>query len=237
MMEKYVDVGGQFTKVIMADAIRSMARPDVQFSYVLNANEDKIKEILEMEKRSNEVLREALEKAVLVAKAKDIPQDSITLAKIAYTLESPLYGMFNTGARQLKTFFDWERFNFKGIWLILYKSLIYKWGEDNLPRSVTVYRGVSIPFQAQRGQIVTFEQFASSSTEEQVARKFLKEPHRSTLFVIKVSNGLQLKKYSRYPEEEEVLLLPNEALLVEDVKKENDLTKIFLKQTEMSLLF
>uniref|UniRef100_A0A8C3VJ65 NAD(P)(+)--arginine ADP-ribosyltransferase n=1 Tax=Catagonus wagneri TaxID=51154 RepID=A0A8C3VJ65_9CETA len=76
----------------------------------------------------------------------------------------------------------------------------------------TVFRGVStLLFEPEKlGDSVRFGQFASSSKDEAVARRF----GAATLFSLRTCFGAPIEALSVFPEEREVLILPHEVFLV-----------------------
>ncbi|XP_075403893.1 ecto-ADP-ribosyltransferase 5 [Tenrec ecaudatus] len=75
-----------------------------------------------------------------------------------------------------------------------------------------VFRGVgSLRFEPKRlGDSVRFGQFASSSLDEAVARKF----SNATFFSLRTCYGAPIQAFSVFPEEREVLIPPHEVFMV-----------------------
>ncbi|XDV11867.1 hypothetical protein PO909_000669 [Leuciscus waleckii] len=81
------------------------------------------------------------------------------------------------------------------------------------------YRGTGVEFDKNvKGKEVRFGQFASSSLDRKVAKGFGKK----SCFEIKTCSGADVIKYSRFPDEEEVLIPPYEMFKVTDVKTIRD---------------
>ena len=79
-----------------------------------------------------------------------------------------------------------------------------------------VYRGTDSkinPATYADGRTITWQQFSSTSKQQQQARKFLSQSPPSglsgSMFVIDVTTGKEIEALSQFPEEEEILLMPN----------------------------
>ena len=119
------------------------------------------------------------------------------------------------------------------MWLLLHEAMV----KETLPySSIHVYRGVSVRFAAEVGQVVAFKQFTSTTKNINVAKGFLgADKTKCTLLDIEIYAGLpMLPEVDKYGEEE-ILLAPNDALEVVDIKEKSGLRIIYLVQKETAL--
>jgi len=69
----------------------------------------------------------------------------------------------------------------------------------------------------QKGRVVEWFGFSSSSTNEGVAMRFINEGgHFGILFEADLHYSRDVKHYSAHPEEDELLILPNTSVFVVD---------------------
>lgn len=146
-----------------------------------------------------------------------------------YTCESPLYGTLNELLREehrakLKPFFYYLRILLPGLKKI--KAV-----------KTTVYRGVkkdlSKIYEEQKGKFITWAAISSTSRtiETLTSDQFCGQKGPRTLFTIEVSTGIPISKYSLYPNESEILLLPMTVFKVIAVLPlGNGLTQVQLKE-------
>ena len=156
------------------------------YMYELQTSEEDCIKIFREERNKHLILDKACVEAEAHLAKMGKPQDVYNIVKCAYTLDTPLYGNFTT--RDMMTFFEWQKFDYKGLWLLLHKAD----GQDP-GKPETVYRGTSSQFQAEVGSVIKFKSFTSSTVDQEVAFEFIGDPKGSTLFQIsKVTNGLSL---------------------------------------------
>ena len=204
------------------------------YMYELQTSEEDCIKIFREEHNKHLILNKACVEAEAHLAKMGKPQDVYNIVKCAYTLDTPLYGNFNFTTRDMMTFFEWQKFDYKGLWLLLHKAD----GQDP-GKPETVYKGTSSQFQAEVGSVIKFKSFTSSTVDQEVAFEFIGDPKGSTLFQIsKITNGLSLSDVSDYPEEAEFLIRPHEGFRVTHVKKESSgLTIISLESLQMSVIF
>jgi len=92
--------------------------------------------------------------------------------------------------------------------------------------STTVFRGISGDYvekvkQKYINSTITLEwaAFTSTSANIDVAKKFFNPDTNNLVFEIQCLNGRKILEYSIYPDEDEILLLPNTRLIVVEVAK------------------
>eukprot|EP00794_Sanderia_malayensis_P007209 gene7209-8017_t len=198
----------------------------VGFGYVLNETEESAAKTLKEDRKSNDLLDEALSKAGTEVEKRHIdPSDKLaSLSKeckqaiVAYTLESPnLYFHFNQSSRGVTNFFIWQGFQYKGLY----------------DAPLNVYRGCKVQFSVNIGSSIIFQQFVSTTTDRKVAEDFA-STGSGTLFIIRVSIALGIHKLSVYPEEEEYLLAPNHGYEVVNVNQNGNVREIYLETLDFS---
>ncbi|XP_028670350.1 T-cell ecto-ADP-ribosyltransferase 2-like [Erpetoichthys calabaricus] len=96
----------------------------------------------------------------------------------------------------------------------------------NVNACVTSYRGVKVTIRPKVGEAFRFGRFASSSRDRAAAEGF----KTATLFIIKTCHGIDIAKYSLFPDEEEVLIPPYEEFQVTAVNN-NEVTLLSQKTT------
>ena len=133
-------------------------------------------------------------------------------AIICYTLEKPpVYRHFNGDTRKRYT---GDGMDFPILSYLLREAcrkLLAATPREN--RTRIVYRGVSIPFGAEPGQIVRFGSYTSTTGSTSVAEDFQKNS-TGTQFVIVTKIGASIKMLSAFPEEDEILIPPYEVFRV-----------------------
>ncbi|XP_048381431.1 NAD(P)(+)--arginine ADP-ribosyltransferase 2-like [Stegostoma tigrinum] len=82
-------------------------------------------------------------------------------------------------------------------------------------KKLQTYRGSEKTFWAREGKSVRFGQFASSSLDLMVAKRFMKNIQgENTLFEIKTKLGVSVSQYSYIKNEDEVIIPPTEVFNV-----------------------
>uniref|UniRef100_A0A452I585 NAD(P)(+)--arginine ADP-ribosyltransferase n=1 Tax=Gopherus agassizii TaxID=38772 RepID=A0A452I585_9SAUR len=110
-------------------------------------------------------------------------------------------------------------FQFKAFHYYLTRALQLLRGRCDVMYKMTVYRGSSVSFQHTRSGHIRFGQFASSSFEIGVAKRF----GTATLFTIHTCIGADIRAFSHYEEEEEVLIPVHEIFSVARGQESNHL--------------
>lgn len=138
-------------------------------------------------------------------------------AVICYTLEKPpVYRHFNGDTRKGYT---GDGMDFPILSYLLREAcrkILAATPKEN--RTRIVYRGVTVKFAAEPGQIVRFGSYTSTTGNISVAEDFQKNSTGSQ-FVIVTKIGASIKMLSAYPEEDEVLLPPYEVYKVHRVEE------------------
>ncbi|KAL9952450.1 hypothetical protein ACROYT_G039709 [Oculina patagonica] len=146
-----------------------------------------------------------------------LTQDEI-FAVICYTLEKPpVYRHFNGDTRKGYT---GDGMDFPILSYLLREAcrkILAATPKEN--RTRIVYRGVTVKFAAEPGQIVRFGSYTSTTGNIAVAEDFQKNPTGSQ-FVIVTKIGASIKMLSAFPEEDEVLLPPYEVYRVHRIEEE-----------------
>ncbi|XP_042636891.1 ecto-ADP-ribosyltransferase 5 [Orycteropus afer afer] len=128
------------------------------------------------------------------------------------TLYSELNHAVRTGGGSRELYM--RHFPFKALHFYLTRALQLLRGSGGCSREPgeVVFRGVgSLRFEPKRlGDSVRLGQFASSSLDEAVARRF----GNATLFSLRTCFGAPIQAFSVFPEEREVLIPPHEVFLV-----------------------
>ncbi|NXX25229.1 NRT2 ribosyltransferase, partial [Nicator chloris] len=149
------------------------------------------------------------------------------IALLAYTMEDGLYPEFNKavrGAGRSRREYL-HNFHFKVMHFLLTEALSDLRGAQSHPRCLHVYRGVGVRFITRPGRIVRFGQFASASLLRNVSESY----GTSTTFEVDTCHGADIRNFSYYPEEEEVLIPPFETFRVTNVTREGDDVHIQLR--------
>ncbi|XP_039575482.1 erythroblast NAD(P)(+)--arginine ADP-ribosyltransferase-like [Passer montanus] len=147
------------------------------------------------------------------------------LALMAYTSED-IYKEFNAAilraGRSHQEYQD--NFHFKTLHFLLTDALATLRHAQN-EQCYNVFRGVrGVRFQAQKGDTVRFGQFTSTSKSKKVALRF----GTDTIFEVRTCYGADIRQFSMFPEEEEVLIPPFEMFEVTKVNWDGEMTWISL---------
>ncbi|XP_037985246.1 NAD(P)(+)--arginine ADP-ribosyltransferase 2-like [Motacilla alba alba] len=150
------------------------------------------------------------------------------IAVMAYTMNG-LYKDFNAAVHVAGRSSQEYRnnFHFKSLHFLLTNALVTLRQAQN-GQCRHVFRGVrGIRFKAQRGQKVRFGQFTSTTPRKEVALLFGKD----TLFQVQTCHGVDIRQFSMYPGEEEVLIPPFETFEVTKVIRIGKRTWISLRSS------
>ncbi|XP_040278606.1 ecto-ADP-ribosyltransferase 5-like [Bufo bufo] len=158
-----------------------------------------------------------------------VPQgfkDEYGIAIMAYTnYDSKVFSDFNTAVRNFKPYtFKYHSLHFfltRGVRLLRSSCWWKPW---------EVYRGLSgVNFYPPTiGENIRFGQFSSSSTNKTIAENFGKD----TFFTISSCFGVDVKKFSYKPKQEEILIPVDEILQVTNYTKEENNQRYILKTTK-----
>uniref|UniRef100_A0A8C3SFP7 NAD(P)(+)--arginine ADP-ribosyltransferase n=1 Tax=Chelydra serpentina TaxID=8475 RepID=A0A8C3SFP7_CHESE len=135
----------------------------------------------------------------------------ISLAIIAYT-DNGFHSQLNAAVREAGTSraHYMASFQFKAFHYYLTRALQLLRGRCDVMYNMTVYRGVFVSFQHTGSGHSRFGYFASSSFDIGVAKKF----GMATLFTIHTCFGIEIRNFSHFQEEEEVLIPVHEIFSV-----------------------
>ncbi|XP_061485198.1 GPI-linked NAD(P)(+)--arginine ADP-ribosyltransferase 1 [Rhineura floridana] len=154
------------------------------------------------------------------------------IAIMAYTIQGRFPSNFNTAVREAGRTRDYylNHFHFKTFHFLLTRAL-HALGITSSPRCQKVYRGVrNIRFTSERLKQVRFGHFTSSSLRNETALQF----GTDTFFTIQTCYGVNIKNFSFFPGEEEVLIPPFEKFKVTNFTKARETTFIQLISIEDS---
>nr|XP_054504669.1 NAD(P)(+)--arginine ADP-ribosyltransferase 2-like [Agelaius phoeniceus] len=145
------------------------------------------------------------------------------IALMAYTMND-LYREFNAAVRTAGQEYR-DNFHFKTLHFLLTQALATLRVTQG-PKCQDVYRGVrGVRFQAGYGDVVRFGQFTSASQSETASQKF----GRDTMFQVHTCHGAEIREFSKYPGEKEVLIPPFETFEVIKVSQEGERARIQLR--------
>ncbi|XP_034291805.1 GPI-linked NAD(P)(+)--arginine ADP-ribosyltransferase 1 [Pantherophis guttatus] len=156
------------------------------------------------------------------------PEHAIAL--MAYTVQGRFHKDFNAAVREAgRTRDDYlNHFHFKAFHFLLTRAL-HLLGITAEPRCHKVYRGVrNVRFTSERAKLVRFGQFTSSSRSNESALRF----GTDSFFTIETCYGVNIKNYSFFPGEEEVLIPPFEKFKVVNFTKAQETNFIHLLSLE-----
>ena len=103
------------------------------------------------------------------------------------------------------------------------------------PSSQQLFRGVKMNLAKgfRQGDSVIWWAFSSCSDDRTVPEKFCGKTDPRTIFEIESNIGRDIRKYSNYPAEKEILLMAARYMqVVSNITQEDDLTVICLKETK-----
>ncbi|XP_065271686.1 ecto-ADP-ribosyltransferase 5-like [Emys orbicularis] len=167
-------------------------------------------ELLEKEKSMSSVFSRVWEnseqKWELVKKEISLPtgfEDEHGRAIIAYT-DNDFHSELNAAVREngISRAHYMASFQFKAFHYYLTRALQLLRGRCDVMYKRTVYRGVSVSFKHTGSGHIRFGYFASSSFDIGIAKTF----GTATLFTIHTCFGVEIRNFSRFQEEEEVLI-------------------------------
>ncbi|XP_072781252.1 GPI-linked NAD(P)(+)--arginine ADP-ribosyltransferase 1-like isoform X1 [Taeniopygia guttata] len=137
------------------------------------------------------------------------------IALLAYTAPVPLHREFNAAVRTAgKSRREYrDEFHFKALHFLLTDALATL-RDARGPRCHRAYRGVrGVRFAARRGDTVRFGHFASASLRNESSWSF----GTDAAFHVLTCQGVNIREFSFFPHEEEVLIPPFETFEVTDV--------------------
>ncbi|XP_027487635.1 erythroblast NAD(P)(+)--arginine ADP-ribosyltransferase-like [Corapipo altera] len=150
------------------------------------------------------------------------------IALMAYSMEEGLYLEFNKAVRSAgRSHQEYlHNFPFKVVHFLLTEALDNLRDEESHPRCLDVYRGIEgIRFLTEPGRTIRFGQFASSSLLKNVSEHY----GTDTFFEVHTCHGANIRNFSNYPNEEEVLIPPFETFNVTSVTRQGEKTNIQLR--------
>ncbi|KAL1278825.1 hypothetical protein QQF64_025498 [Cirrhinus molitorella] len=149
-------------------------------------------------------------------KSEDNLQQIHSVAIHVYTnKDSKVYSNFNNATRTDKQKYREGAFTWYSLHFLLTKAIQILKKTQN--RCYVTYRGTNVKFDV-RSEEVRLSSFSSSSLDRKVIQGF----GNVSCFEIYTCQGANLTKYSKYPEEKEVLIPPYETFKVTAVKNRTD---------------
>ncbi|KAM4047661.1 GPI-linked NAD(P)(+)--arginine ADP-ribosyltransferase 1 [Anomaloglossus baeobatrachus] len=162
-------------------------------------------------------------------------KDEYAISLFAYTINGPLHKVFNEAVReagQSKEYYL-RNFRFKVLHYYLTKALQVLDGVET-PACHKVFRGIrGVKFTSESRKPIRFGQFTSSSKNDQNALQFGED----TFFTIQTCYGVNIKNFSFFPGEEEVLIPPFEKFKVTNFTRERERNVISLQSVEKSSVY
>ncbi|NXT81051.1 NARE ribosyltransferase, partial [Zapornia atra] len=204
---------------------------DDQYLGCRHMMEKELQELNRTEFETNSIYAEVWKEATAEWQRRG-PQSSVLkpeqeIALMAYTLETPsLYKEFNAAVRAGRPSREeyMLKFQFKVLHFLLSSAL--RALRDAQPhKCYHVFRGVSNNLNAKPGDTVRFGQFASTSLNSVCAEQF----GTGTIFSVQTCYGVPIKKFSFFPDEDEVLIPPFETFEVTSVTRKGNTVRIELR--------
>nr|XP_003198090.2 ecto-ADP-ribosyltransferase 5-like [Danio rerio]XP_021327034.1 ecto-ADP-ribosyltransferase 5-like [Danio rerio] len=146
------------------------------------------------------------------------PQDNLkrnhSIAIYVYTnLDSSVYSSFNMASRNGKQNYTDQTFTWYSLHFLLTDAIQIL--SESQKKCKTTFRGTNVSFYRNvTGKVIRFGSFTSSSLDRKVAQGF----GNKSCFRIKTCNGANVVKYSKYPDQKEVLIPPYEKFKVTAIK-------------------
>lgn len=81
-----------------------------------------------------------------------------------------------------------------------------------------------------QGKYIEWGSFASTTTDSNISKDFSSGSEIPVIFIIKISNGKDIKNYSMFPQENEILLCPSTFLVTKEIYKENGFFYVHLTE-------
>ncbi|NXS90439.1 NARE ribosyltransferase, partial [Erpornis zantholeuca] len=196
---------------------------------------NELKDLKAFELRQNKNFSEIWKNATALWKKRGSPVSPLSsedqaIALMAYTMDTNrVYEDFNDAVREAGSSPQQyrDKFHYKA-WHFLLTQAVAKLNETQGQQCYDVFRGVKRKrFQAQRGRIVRFGQFASTSFSKEVAHDF----GNDTMFRVHTCHGADIHKFSNKSEQQEVLIPPFETFKVISVTWEGNIPWIELRST------
>ncbi|XP_078512387.1 GPI-linked NAD(P)(+)--arginine ADP-ribosyltransferase 1-like [Lissotriton helveticus] len=135
------------------------------------------------------------------------------IAIMAYTSSFMLHKTFDKAVREAGKSAEYyqKNFKYKSLHFLLTRALQILEAQQETPQCVNVYRGFrDIRYKTETRKRVRFGQFISSSLSQFNGFKF----GQHTVFDIETCFGVNIKNFSSYPENKEVLIPPYEKFIV-----------------------
>ncbi|XP_069825490.1 GPI-linked NAD(P)(+)--arginine ADP-ribosyltransferase 1 [Dendropsophus ebraccatus] len=216
---------------------------DDQYRGCSDAMEEEIPQLFQVEYSTNKEFADAWDTATFKWQQEkkryvNLPKgfkDEYAIALFAYTINGPLHKVFNEAVReagQSKQYYL-RNFKFKVLHYYLTKALQILDAVET-PACHTVFRGIrGIKFKSESRKPIRFGQFTSSSKNDQNALQFGED----TFFSIQTCYGVNIKNFSFFPGEEEVLIPPFEKFKVTNFSQERERNLITLQSLEKSSVY
>lgn len=118
-------------------------------------------------------------------------------------------------------------------WLLFLRLFLVGLSKRPLVEKTAVYRGVSLLVDYPGRKELTWWPFTSTSREKTVAMNFVSRRDNSTLFVMNIRSGREIRDLSEYPDEKEVLLPPMTHFTIERRERDGDgLTIVYMDEID-----
>ncbi|XP_073404522.1 erythroblast NAD(P)(+)--arginine ADP-ribosyltransferase-like [Dendrobates tinctorius] len=218
---------------------------DDQYRGCSDAMEEEIPQLFQAEYSSNKEFADAWDTATFKwqqekkeKRYSSLPKgfkDEYAIALFAYTINGPLHKVFNEAVREAgqSKHYYLRNFRFKVLHYYLTKALQVLDGVET-PACHKVFRGIrGIKFTSEYRKPIRFGQFTSSSKNDQNALQFGED----TFFTIQTCYGVNIKNFSFFPGEDEVLIPPFEMFKVTNFTRERERNVISLQSLEKSSVY
>ncbi|XP_053564790.1 GPI-linked NAD(P)(+)--arginine ADP-ribosyltransferase 1 isoform X2 [Bombina bombina] len=215
---------------------------DDQYKGCSDMMEAEIAQLFQIEYSTNKEFAEAWDSATFKWEEKKpfavVPQgfkDQYAIAILAYTINGPLHKVFNAAVREAGRSRQYylNTFRFKVLHYYLTKALQMLDAIEK-PNCHRVFRGTrGIRFKSETKTPIRFGQFTSSSLNDQNALAFGED----TFFNIQTCYGVNIKNFSFFPGEEEVLIPPYEKFKVTNFARDKERTLINLQSLEKASVY
>ncbi|XP_058624826.1 ecto-ADP-ribosyltransferase 5-like [Onychostoma macrolepis] len=146
------------------------------------------------------------------------PENTLTLNNLiaihVYTnIDLQVYKKLNNDVRKGKDDYKQKKYNWYSLHFLLTNAI------QKLKNKHKTFRGTNMDFDmVDKKTEVRFGSFTSSSLDREVAQGF----GNKSCFEIETAEGADVTKYSKHPEQKEVLIPPYEKFIVTDVKTRKD---------------
>ncbi|XP_051719211.1 ecto-ADP-ribosyltransferase 5-like [Ctenopharyngodon idella] len=132
-----------------------------------------------------------------------------------------IFSQFNSDTRHGKQNYTGMKFKWYSLYFLLTDAIQILKKTQN--RCFRTFRGTNVQLNGHVSTDIRFGSFTSSSFDRDIAKRF----GTKSCFEIRTCEGAELTKYSKHPEEKEVLIPPYETFNVIAVKTRRDQTNLW----------